>query len=329
MDQNKLRKILESLAVGDAFGMPTEFMTRKSIKEKFGLVDTLLKPEESQNHSILEYGLVTDDTGQNFYLLEEYLNHQQVTIDNTVDALLKWVDETQAIEKQFIGPSSMLSLNTIKEGGDPTKTGLKGTTCGGIMRTPALVLASDLSKEMIKHNVHIGCLPTHNTSQALEAAMGYGYGLRAAILGASINEIIEETLEGCEVGYYLAPYQACSNRSKERIKYVINKMETFKNDDELLDFLYYIFGTGLESSDIAPAVMALFYWTKGDVFKAIQLSASIGGDTDTIACLVATLACAYSGDHNIPMNLVDLIKQVNQLNIEELATKTFERYHRV
>ena len=69
---NLIRGILIAYAVGDAMGMPTEFMTRAEISSRFGLVDRLLEPSQSKNHPNLPKASITDDTEQVCTLLEEY-----------------------------------------------------------------------------------------------------------------------------------------------------------------------------------------------------------------------------------------------------------------
>ena len=56
-----LKSILEALAVGDAMGMPSEFMTQKAIDEVYPEINALLDPSKSHTHFELPYGSVTDD----------------------------------------------------------------------------------------------------------------------------------------------------------------------------------------------------------------------------------------------------------------------------
>jgi ADP-ribosylglycohydrolase len=134
-----IEAILEGFAVGDAMGMSTEFMTRTQIAKTLGEVTTLVESHLSANHSDLPKGSVTDDTEQTLYLLDRYLK-QGVTIDSTVEGLLAWIDESDAVAKRYIGPSSLKALKAIKDGVDPKEAGKHGTTCGGLMRTLAPTL---------------------------------------------------------------------------------------------------------------------------------------------------------------------------------------------
>ena len=169
--QARIDAALLSFACGDALGMATEFMTRDQIERAFpDGVTRLLSQKDSQNHGNLTPGSVTDDTEQVAYLLERYRAKGQVTVADTVDALLVWIRETRAVEKHYIGPSSLKALTAIENGADPATAGT-GTTCGGIMRIPAAVCFDPgQTMDRLRKNVRAALLPTHNTSEALEAS---------------------------------------------------------------------------------------------------------------------------------------------------------------
>ncbi|MBP3729769.1 MAG: ADP-ribosylglycohydrolase family protein, partial [Lachnospiraceae bacterium] len=85
----------------------------------------------------------------------------------TVEALKAWIKETGAVEKQYIGPSSLKALEKIDGGMPAAQAGLGGTTCGGIMRTPAAVLwKQDQTREELADSIQRSLLPTHNSSEA-------------------------------------------------------------------------------------------------------------------------------------------------------------------
>ena len=84
------------------------------------------------------------------------------------------------------------------------------------------------------------------------------------------------------------------------------------SEEQLLDHVYSLWGTGLPSADAAGAVFALFAAAGKDVWKAIGLAAVIGGDTDTIAALVGALSAAYAGSQNIPQAVLDKVLEQNR-----------------
>jgi ADP-ribosylglycohydrolase len=67
--------------------------------------------------------------------------------------------------------------------------------------------------------------------------------------------------------------------------------------------------------------MTVFLAKGKDVFGALKLCASLGGDTDTVGALVGALCAAYAGGHNIPAELLETVVEKNHLDIEEVAQK--------
>ena len=291
--------------------MAMEFMTRDEIERRFpGGVRSLLRAEDSRNHGDLTPGSVTDDTEQVAYLLDLYRRRQAVTVEDTVAGLLGWIRETGAVEKHYIGPSSLKALTAIENGADPATTGL-GTTCGGIMRTPAAVCFDpNQTMDQLRENVRAALLPTHNTSEALEAAGCYGAALLTAINSGTVAEVIEAALENGPLTEALAPWQGCAASSSARIREAAAWGKLPR--EELFHRLYDLWGTGLPSADVCGAVFALFLAAEGSAYEAISLGASLGGDTDTIAALAGALTAAQAGVCDVPAEIVDRVFRVNE-----------------
>lgn len=317
--KERVRAVLEAFACGDALGAPTEFMTRQQIREQWGRVSGLIDPAQSQNHANLPYASVTDDTEQNVYLLEAYAAGGSVDVYETAQRLLDWAKTTGAEEKRYIGPSSLAALRAIREGGDPYRAGLGGTTCGGIMRTPCAVLFRPRQTEdELEGNILRCLIPTHYTSTAMEAAGAYGFALRRALAGAGMAEILSAAYDGAARLAAKAPWQTCAPSCAARIA-VWERRAAGLEEGELLDELYSLYGTGLPSADVCGAVFAIFLAAGKDVFRALCMAASVGGDTDTIAALAGGLCAAYAGGHNIPDDIVTAVARANKLDFEQLA----------
>lgn len=319
MEQSKVQAFLEALAVGDAFGKVTEYCSLEEITEKLGHVEALLTPEEALTHNNLAHGQVTDDTEQNLYLIRQFAKDKEITAENTARALLKWVDETDA--EKYMGPSSSAALEKIKNGEDITTTGLNGTTSGGVMRVPAAFLFS--TADNLVENVVACLLPTHNTGVAMDAAMTYAYSLQAAAKdNPSISEICDAAYEGSLIGRKYGSQKrtaAVAPGCGERVQYLQEYLPSIKDEQALKEHLYYVLGTTCSSWDVCSAVFGIFLWAKEDVFTAIRIATEVGGDTDTIACLVACLSSLYAKGHNIPREMVDLVSVSNNIDFPAVA----------
>ena len=309
--EKKELAVWQAFAAGDAMGMPTEFMTIDEIRAVVpGLPEDLLPSRLSKKHPNLPEGSVTDDTEQNLYLLSEARNAGRLTPNVAADALKKWIRETGAAEKKYIGPSSLRALASLEEGVSFEKAGLGGTTCGGIMRTPAAVLWDpEQSESRLADSIHSALLPTHNTSEALEAAGAYGFALRAALLGEDLDGIFEAALRGGRTLIRRAPEIACAPSSTERIRAA---RSLSLSESDLASFLFHVWGTGLPSADVCGAVFAVFFHAGKDAWKAVRLSSVLGGDTDTIGALSGALSAAYAGESSIPPSVLSRVLSVNE-----------------
>jgi len=327
---NLIRGILTAYAVGDAMGMPTEFMTRAEISSRFGLVDTLLEPSQSKNHPNLPKASITDDTEQVCTLLEEYSEKDSIDPYITAKKLLRWMRDSNAIKKGYIGPSSRLALEAIERGESPEKAGKKGTTCGGVMRSLAAVLFAAARQRPLADCVRACLTPTHNTQLAMEPAMAYGYALHAAICGKDIEGILSEAKKGAEAAQAVPDsqgYPQCEASVMARLLHFKELASSFSDTDEVLDFIYYVYGTTLASVDVAAAAMCIFLSAMEDVWLSIRMGASVGGDTDTIAALAGALSAAYALSHgqslNIPKAIVSEVLENNKLDFDRLAERLY------
>lgn len=316
--QRIIPAVWQAFATGDAMGMPTEFMLPSDIRKVLDgrLPDALIPAGLSFNHSDLPAGSVTDDTEQNLYLLAEAKKRGGVTLEGTIAALKAWISETDAVGKHYIGPSSLKALESIDRGTPAAEAGMVGTTCGGIMRTPSAVLWHFPQEEKeLEESIYLSLLPTHNTSEALEAAGAYGFALRSALLGEDSDAIFEAALRGGERLKKRAVYEACAPSSTARIRKA--KELAALPAEEMLSMLFELWGTGLPSADVCGAVFAIFARCGGDVWEAIRLSTVIGGDTDTIGALAGALCAARGGAHNIPQAVWRQVAEVNRKLFEE------------
>lgn len=317
-----LKHVLEALAVGDALGMPTEFMTQKDIDAIFPDIQGLQDPKKSFTHFELPFASVTDDTEQNLYLARAYVEAGEITVENSAQALSRWIVECDAVAKKYIGPSSLKALNAIKEGVSPMEAGRGGTTNGGIMRTPALVLCAGTGDEShLLECIRRGCIPTHHTSEAIEAAAAYGFALRAALEGREKDEILAAARRGAQLGLNSLDWVGAAPSCIHRLDKLLEDMKRDSSDENLRYLLYYVYGMGLPSIDAFTAALSIFLHKGKDVFGALKLCASLGGDTDTVGALVGALCAAYAGGHNIPADILQTVVENNHLDLDDVAQK--------
>lgn len=315
MDKSFFENVILAFATGDSSGKATEAMTKDTISEKVRALslcpgEEIIDPRLVGYHGNLPHYAVTDDTEQVCYLLSRYRKDGVVTPENTASELSRWIEETEADKKGYIGPSSKKALDSIKNGGDIREAGKGGTTCGGIMRVLSAVLFSienNCSLIETEKNVVECLLPTHYTSQALESAMSYTYAFLEAIKEEStIDSILDEAIKGANRGLEYAPWLDASPLLSERIKFLRGV-----KDEDLDNILYSVLGCNLPSYDTASAVFGIFMHSTS-LWDAIVRATLLGGDTDTIAALTGALSYAYYKVSDIPEDIIENIRHENK-----------------
>lgn len=313
----QFESILEAFSVGDAMGMPTEFMTNKKIKDKFGFVNELIDPKLSEIHSKnLKRGQVTDDTEQVLYLIEEYYKNRDFSVGTVKKALLRWFHECNPVEKGYIGPTTKKAIESFEHGEDFEAS---GTTSGAPMRILAPVLYNLNGDIESLINAVVNCvLPTHNTNLAIESSLAVSFAYYSASKGATKYEIIDAAICGANVGERLAVKEVVGPSIAKRLK-IIKKFLVEKDIERFLQKNYYIFGTTMEAVDVAGAAIAIGTYCKEDVWLAVRMGSSVGGDTDTIAAIAGALSAFQAKSHNIPKYLIRLIREENNIDFKIYA----------
>ena len=219
-----------------------------------------------------------------------------------------------------MGPSSRRALIAIQNGESVYTAGIEGTSCGAIMRMPSVTLCANLKKpDQLGEAIACACVPTHNTSLALIPAFSYAYALREALLGNSLDVIIDTAIRVADEKEATMENIIAGPSCAKRLAKIRSEMSQYKDEESFLDSMYSVYGTTLASIETYTTVMAIFMYCGKDVYRAIRMAVGIGGDTDSIAALVGALSAAYAGEHNIPKSIINTINRINQLDCAKLA----------
>ncbi|MEA3339853.1 MAG: ADP-ribosylglycohydrolase family protein, partial [Chloroflexota bacterium] len=100
----KARGCLAGLALGDAMGCPTEFMTPEQIAAEYGWVEGLVAAPIWHPHAALPAGRVTDDTEQAMALAGVYLRDGRMSAEAMAQAVLDWADAQGEHLALYLGP---------------------------------------------------------------------------------------------------------------------------------------------------------------------------------------------------------------------------------
>ncbi len=320
--QSRAHGALLGLAIGDALGMPTQYLPRELIAARYGVLEGFrAAPDDNPISRGLPAGRVTDDTDQ-AVILGRLLVEGRGHVDPEAFAreLLAWEKRmVEAGSADLLGPSTRKALALVAAGVPTDQTGRTGGTNGAAMRVApvGIAFAPDPLARLVDAVVQ-SCHVTHNTLVAIAGAAAVAAAVSAGIGGANIHEALGLAIEAARLGaqrgfYYAAPDVAA------RIAWALDLVKG-RSTEEALDLIYRLVGTGLLTQEAVPAAIAICTLAPDDPWLVCRLAASLGGDCDTIAAIAGAIAGACHGSDGFPAHAVEALHVANpDLALDDLA----------
>lgn len=308
-------------ALGDALGMPTQLLSPTSIVRLYGYVDGFVVPVDDHPVSRgLPAGTVTDDTEQAL-LLGRVLVESGDTFDHAcwVNALLGWERDVKARGGyDLLGPSTKRAIDAINNGVSVDKAGRGGDTNGAAMRIAPVGIMMPLEPlDALVGKVAQTCKATHNTSIAIASAAAVAAAVSCGVSGGDWRAASQNGLEAARLGATLGHW-ATGGDIAARIMWAQSLVRD-KPMKNAVDEITGLVGTGVASQESIPAAFAVLEIAAGDAWQAAVISANLGGDTDTIGAIAATIAGACTGLSQLPGEKIARLKGFDTAQVKTLA----------
>lgn len=319
---------LYGVALGDAMGMPGELWSRSRIRAHFGRIDRFLPGPDG--HVVVDgfrAGQVTDDTQQMIMLAESIIRAGgRVDPDVLAADFLSWADRVGATEHNVLGPTSARAVERLRAGRPATDTGVAGTTNGAAMRiAPVGLLCPSADLTALVDEVEASCVIAHHTNVAVAGAAMIAAAVSAAVdapAGQAHGSTVDDALRAAHAAAGIGIDRGRDEPGASLVRRAamgVEQARTTADDDEFLQFVYDLVGTGTETTESVPAALALVVRAVGDPLRCALLAANLGGDTDTIGAMAVGICGAIGGIEAIPRPLIDRLNEVNDLPLEPLA----------
>jgi len=259
----KISTSVIAYAAGDAFGVPYEFSPRRSRNS--------MSTVESRDG--WPFGGVSDDTFLTIMTLNT-LNFRKPS--EAASQFLKALLE-RAPKLRGLGPTTRSALGLpISE----NERKLVGNTNGGMMRTALtgmafLPMERDERRAWVKESVMV----THKSKNAVDAAI---------LLSAFFSDAVQE---GCRT----PKLEDFERILSEEFEEIAKNSTAYRQIIGLSEWLSPAQGISLDPFETMFAVL----WTvlnAENISDVFALASSLGGDTDTVCALSASLYVAWSGD---------------------------------
>jgi ADP-ribosylglycohydrolase len=314
---------LYGLAIGDALGMPTQFMSHEEVVAHFGVIDGF--QEAPADHPIaagLPAGSITDDTEQALLLAEALLDGRgRIDGDDLARRLLAWAERARERgSTDLLGPSSSAALAALVAGGPLDEASRFGATNGAAMRiAPVGLIISTDDLDALVDLVADASQVTHNSGIAIAGAAAVAAAVSAGISGAPVAEATELAIKAAEGGQRRGDWAPGPSLAR-RIAWGVELIDVADHERSVRDVVELV-GTSLAAQESIPAAFAILALHPDDPWQACLTAASLGGDSDTIAAMTGAVAGACHGMDRWPGDAVRTVREVNNLELEPIADR--------
>ena len=286
----KLKSAILGLAVGDAIGVPYEFIPRNRMKLN-PAIDMIGYGTYNK-----EAGTWSDDTSLTLCLLDS-LHSKNIDYNKIMDNFVSWYDNglyTSDGNTFDVGITTSEAINNYKNGNNPLLSGLTDEDSNGngsLMRILpiAFYIKKYFDSKLFENNEVINIIYnvsslTHGHKRSLIACVIYTAIALNIINGMDIENSIDKALKDSH-SYY---------KNEKEINYYNRIFESnFKNTDE----------EKIESGGYVVHTLEASIWVllnTSNYKEAVLKAVNLGKDTDTTAAVVGGIAGLHYGIDYIP-----------------------------
>lgn len=311
--------MLAGVAIGDALGMPSEFLTPELIQEWYGGITHLIAANANHPHHKLPAGAVTDDTDHTLLLAQILIDYQQIDPHEFARRLLEWGQSPRVQANRFVGPSTLKTLAALQAGKALSDVPRGGTSVGAAMRVAPLAIAFP-NRDKLVEQVVASCAVSHYTRTAISGAMAMAFALSASLEpGADIQSIGGAAKAGAVTGRNYGDWTWTPLIDK-RIDYVLDWVQSL-SEDAVLSRLYELVGVDMYAEQLLPCAIGLAGLANGDPQRAMLWAANLGGDSDTLASMTGALCGGWRGLSAINREWLAQVETINDLDVSGTAEK--------
>ena len=313
---------LLGLAIGDALGMPTQDLPRSTVRRLYGDLRWFEPgPEANAISRGLPAGRTTDDTDQALLVARALVDGDgHVRPERLAHDLLAWEARMVAAgSHDLLGPSTRRALAALADGADPSGTGRRGDTNGAAMRiAPVGVAVTPHPLDRLVDRVAETSVLTHDTGVAVAGASAVAAAVSTGVLGGTFADVLDAAVLAARAGATRGAYVPGADVAT-RIVWAVDLVRAARSEEDALDAVAYLVGTGLATQESVPAAFALLALTPHDPWRACLAAAGLGGDSDTVAAMVGAVGGALHGTAVFPGEAAALVTRVNDLDLVPLV----------
>jgi ADP-ribosylglycohydrolase len=299
MELEKAKGVVFGLAIGDALGRPTEFMSLIQIKKKYGDRGIQDMPDPP---------LFTDDTQMSIAIAEALIKAGGEDIETIMQAVkdefVKWYHSPE--NTRAPGRTCLRGVAGMERGIHWSKSGLVDSKgCGSAMRAAPIGYLYQDDPQRLKQVAHASGICTHGHPTGDAACIGAAYLVKLALDGIPFERMIPEVLS----------FTKGISSEWDNALLRVDKCLNWEDEEEALAYL----GEGWIGEEAVALALYCCMKYQDSYEKAIIRGANTNGDSDSVACIGGSISGAFLGANAIPENWINKIEESQYLG--ELAAR--------
>jgi ADP-ribosylglycohydrolase len=293
MDIDKAEGIIYGLAIGDALGKDTEFMSLSSIKKEYG---------DKGIQDLPSPALYTDDTQMSIAIAEALIRSGENDVEEIMSAVkeefIKWFHSPE--NNRAPGGTCLRGIRNMEKEIHWSECGIADSKgCGSAMRAAPIGYLYQHNPEKLKEVAHATGICTHGHPTADAACIGAAYLVKIAMDRIKPHEMIPKLLSFIK------------GISKEFDRAILKVQKCLDWDDEEKALKYL--GEGWVGEEAVALALYCFLKYPDDYKKAVIRGANTNGDSDSIASIAGSISGAYLGISAIPGKWIKGIEKPDYL----------------
>lgn len=303
MDFDKAKGVILGLAIGDALGKPTEFLSADGIKINYGPLGIQDLPEPAP---------YTDDTQMSVAVAEALARAGEKDIESIMaavkDEFVKWLHSPE--NNRAPGNACLAGVRNMEKGTHWPESGVaRSKGCGSAMRAAPIGYFYQNHPEKLRAVAHATGICTHSHPTGDAACIGVAYLVKLALDGVQSDSMIPEMLSFTKG--ISAEFDEAILKVKECLKW--------KDEEKALDFL----GQGWIGEEAVALALYCFLRYPDSYEKVVIRGANTNGDSDSIACIGGSISGAYLGMGAIPQDWAKRIEK--SVYLDDLSSRLAEK----
>lgn len=304
--QDRYRGVMVGLAIGDAMGMPLEFLKKEEIRARYnGVVRDYVKPKAGHLCEHLKPGQYTDDTQMALALANSIIDKGEFSPHAFKRRLVEWY---HCKDHRAPGNACIESVRRLDDGVSWKESGQKDAAgCGSAMRVAPLALVYGNSE-----------LAEHSATQSIMTHQDCRATIGSILTSAIVSLVQKKDSSHFDRDSLLDFITRVANTFEEKFQHGEKEFSTMlKKFPELLkmEFDYGIQQIGT-SGYVVQTFCAAFYaflFTPADFETTIVNAVNQGDDADSIGAIAGAFSGALNGMKGIPERWLDRLEKKDEI----------------